>query len=138
MTPPRAPFEIWGRSLDNGRTSHCVDTCGQVTFGPFRSSSAPARIVAPLRGVSAMEMLTRAIAEFVATVDERSIPERCRFGARIGMLDCIGVMIAGAGEPASRLVAATVAPSGVNDGAPEIPSGRNLTAPDAALVNGTA
>ncbi len=85
-----------------------------------------------------MEMLTRAIAEFVATVDERSIPERCRFGARIGMLDCIGVMIEGAGEPASRLVAATVAPSGVNDGAPEIPSGRNLTAPDAALVNGTA
>ena len=85
-----------------------------------------------------MEKLTRAIAEFAATVDANAIPERCRYGARIGMLDCVGVMIAGAREPAPRLVAATVAASGANDGAPEIPSGRNLAAGDAALVNGTA
>lgn len=85
-----------------------------------------------------MEKLTRAIAEFAATVDANAIPERCRYGARIGMLDCVGVMIAGAREPAPRLVAATVAASGANDGAPEIPSGRNLAAADAALVNGTA
>ena len=85
-----------------------------------------------------MKELTRAIAEFTTTVNENSIPERCRLGARIGMLDCVGVMIAGVGEPAVRLVAATVASSAANDGAPEIPSGRNLAPADAALVNGTA
>jgi 2-methylcitrate dehydratase PrpD len=85
-----------------------------------------------------MPALTRAVAEFVATVEPETIPETCRRGARIGMLDCIGVMIAGAREEAPRLVAAMVATSTTNDGAPEIPSGRNLAPVDAALVNGTA
>jgi len=58
--------------------------------------------------------------------------------ARIGTLDCVGVTIAGVREPAPRLVSATVATSTANDGAPEIPSGRNLAPADAALVNGTA
>jgi len=48
------------------------------------------------------------------------------------------VTIAGVREPAPRLVSATVATSTANDGAPEIPSGRNLAPADAALVNGTA
>ena len=43
-----------------------------------------------------MTALTSDIAAFVATVDAGSMPERCNFGARIGMLDCIGTMIAGA------------------------------------------
>ena len=85
-----------------------------------------------------MRTLTRAIAEFVAAIEPEVIPERCHYGARIGMLDCIGVMIAGAREEAPRLVAATVATSSTNDGAPEIPSGRNLAPVDAALVNGAA
>jgi 2-methylcitrate dehydratase PrpD len=66
------------------------------------------------------------------------IPERCSYGARIDMVDCVDVMIAGAGEPVVRLVAATVANSTQNEGAPEIPTGRNLAAADAALVNGVA
>jgi 2-methylcitrate dehydratase PrpD len=85
-----------------------------------------------------MQTLTRAIAEFTASVETRKIPERCIYGARIGLLDCIGVMIAGAREDAPQLVSRTVAVSSANDGAPEIPSGRNLAAADAALVNGTA
>ncbi|MGE3710335.1 MAG: MmgE/PrpD family protein [Hyphomicrobiaceae bacterium] len=84
-----------------------------------------------------MQPLTTAIAEFVATFDPATIPERCEYGARIGMIDCLGVMIAGAGEEAVRLVAATVADS-TTDGAPEIPTGRNLAPADAALVNGVA
>ena len=54
------------------------------------------------------------------------MPERCNFGARIGMLDCVGTMIAGADEEAVQLVAQMVPASTTNDGAPEIPGGRNL------------
>lgn len=85
-----------------------------------------------------MPSLTRAIAEFVATADASQIPERCLYGARIGMIDCLGVMVAGAREEATQIVSAMVAASVTNDGAPEIPSGRNLAPTDAALVNGTA
>src|SRR6185295_11592895 len=85
-----------------------------------------------------MVALTSDIAEFVASVEPGVVPERANFGARIGMLDCVGTMIAGADEPAVKLVAQMVATSTTNDGAPEIPSGRNLSAGDAALVNGVA
>lgn len=85
-----------------------------------------------------MPALTSDIAEFVTSVETRALPERCKYGAQIGMIDCVGVMIAGAGEPAARLVAATIAASTQNEGAPEIPSGRNLAPADAALVNGVA
>jgi 2-methylcitrate dehydratase PrpD len=56
-----------------------------------------------------MPALTSDIAEFVTSVEPGTVPERCSYGARIGMVDCVGVMIAGAGEPVVRLVAATVA-----------------------------
>ena len=85
-----------------------------------------------------MTALTSDIATFVATVDRNRMPERANFGARIGMLDCVGTMIAGADEEAVQIVSRMVATSTTNDGAPEIPSGRNLAAPDAALVNGVA
>src|SRR5262249_51802717 len=85
-----------------------------------------------------MAALTSDIAEFVTSVAADALPERCSYGARIGMIDCVGVMIAGAGEPAVQLIAATVAASTPNEGAPGIPSGRNLAAVDAALVNGVA
>ena len=85
-----------------------------------------------------MPALTSDIAEFVTSVEVAALPERCSYGARIGMVDCVGVMIAGAGEPVVRLVAATIAASTQNEGAPEIPFGRHLAAADAALVNGVA
>jgi len=85
-----------------------------------------------------MTALTSDIAKFVTTLQASSVPPRCNFGARIGMLDCVGTMIAGADEPAVKLVAQMVPASTSNDGAPEIPGGRNLSAGDAALVNGVA
>ena len=85
-----------------------------------------------------MKALTAGLAEFVANIRPDTIPERCLFGARIGMLDCVGTMIAGAREEAPKLVAGIAPTSTANDGAPEIPSGRNLTPADAALVNGTS
>jgi 2-methylcitrate dehydratase PrpD len=85
-----------------------------------------------------MAALTSDIAAFVTSLEADALPERCCYGARIGIIDCVGVMIAGAGEPAAKLIAATVATSTQNEGAPEIPTGRNLAAADAALVNGVA
>src|SRR5205807_859147 len=78
-----------------------------------------------------MTALTTDIAKFVATVEPGRMPARASFGARIGMLDCVGTMIAGADEEAVKLVARLVPTSTSNDGAPEIPNGRNLSAPDA-------
>ncbi len=85
-----------------------------------------------------MTALTRAIAEFISTFDAGRIPERCLYGARVGMLDCIGVMVAGTREDATRIVSALTPTSTANDSAPEVPSGRHLAPPDAAFVNGTA
>lgn len=82
--------------------------------------------------------ITRQTANFVASLKPADIPDRCREAARAGIIDCVGVMIAGASEQPVRIVSAMLATSMQNDGAPEIPSGRNLAAPDAALVNGVA
>ena len=65
-----------------------------------------------------MPALTSDIAEFVTSVEAGALPEGCSYGARIGMVDCVGVMIAGASEPVARLVTTTVATSTQNDGAP--------------------
>jgi 2-methylcitrate dehydratase PrpD len=85
-----------------------------------------------------MAELTRQAANFVAAINPGALPLQCVNAARIGFLDCVGVMIAGAHEPAPRIVARMVPTSTSNDAALEIPSGRQLSAPDAALVNGVA
>ncbi|MBS7706615.1 MmgE/PrpD family protein [Chelatococcus asaccharovorans] len=82
--------------------------------------------------------ITRQAAEFVAAIKPPDLPQRCIEAARIGIVDCVGVMIAGAAEEPVRIVAAMLAATTQNDGAPEIPGGRNLVASDAALVNGVA
>ena len=55
-----------------------------------------------------MTALTSDIARFVAAIEPGAVPARASFGARIGMLDCVGTMIAGADEEAVRLVAQIV------------------------------
>ncbi len=82
--------------------------------------------------------ITRQTADFVTRLTPADLPDRCREAARTGIIDCVGVMIAGASEQPVRIVTAMLAASTQNDGAPEIPSGRNLAVPDAALVNGVA
>ena len=82
--------------------------------------------------------ITRQTANFVANFNPADLPDRSREAARTGIIDCVGVMIAGAAEHPVRIVSAMLAASTQNDGAPEIPSGRNLSASDAALVNGVA
>lgn len=85
-----------------------------------------------------MTGLTMNIAAFVSGLSTQDIPARCLDAARIGMRDCVAVMIAGRNEPAPRLVADTVHETRANDGVPEIPLGRWLSPADAALVNGVA
>jgi 2-methylcitrate dehydratase PrpD len=82
--------------------------------------------------------ITRQSANFVAGLKPSDLPSGCIEAARIGIVDCIGVMIAGATEQPVRIVSSMVSASTQNDAAPEIPGGRNLDAPDAALVNGVA
>jgi 2-methylcitrate dehydratase PrpD len=82
--------------------------------------------------------ITRQAANFVASISHGGLPKRCVEAAKIGFADCVGVMIAGATEQPVRIVSAMVPPFMQNDAAPEIPSGRKLSAPDAALVNGVA
>ncbi|WP_417426786.1 MmgE/PrpD family protein [Hoeflea sp.] len=82
--------------------------------------------------------LTVELAGFLSSLRIEDIPERARAAARIGMTDCLGTIVAGAREPAPRMVATLVSETGRNDFAVEIPGGRHLDAADAALVNGTA
>jgi 2-methylcitrate dehydratase PrpD len=82
--------------------------------------------------------ITRQSADFIAGIDYARLPDRCVAAAKIGFADCVGVMIAGAAETPVRIVSAMVPTVMQNDAAPEIPSGRTLSALDAALVNGVA
>src|ERR1700736_2264362 len=82
--------------------------------------------------------ITKQSADFVANIKYARLPDPCVRAAKIGFADCVGVMIAGATEEPVRIVSAMLPSVFQNDAAPEIPSGRNLSAPDAALVNGVA
>ena len=82
--------------------------------------------------------LTKQAAIFASAVKFSDLPDRCTEATTIGITDCVGVMIAGAGEEAVRIVAEMVADATGKDTAPEIPSGRKLSTADAALVNGVA
>lgn len=85
-----------------------------------------------------MSHLMRAISGFVSAIEMGDIPPQALRAARDGMLDCVGVLIAGCDEPAVRLVAKTLRPASGADVAPQLPHGRLLDSADAALVNGVA
>jgi 2-methylcitrate dehydratase PrpD len=82
--------------------------------------------------------LTALLAEFVSHLEIGNVPERALDAARMGITDCVGVTMAGAGEESVRIVSAMAAQSSDPDAALEIPSGRHLAPADAALVNGVA
>jgi 2-methylcitrate dehydratase PrpD len=85
-----------------------------------------------------MDGLTRQVGTFAAAVRREDIPDAAIEGARIGITDCVGVMLAGAGETAPAIVAGMLAEIEDADGAPQIPGGRRLSVSDAALANGVA
>src|SRR5690606_15797124 len=86
----------------------------------------------------AMDSITLKAAQFVTGFDAGRAPQAARHAARIGFVDCIGCMLAGAAEPAVALASVIATPMpGSNDAAPAV-DGRSYGAGDAALVNGVA
>ncbi|QIL83806.1 MmgE/PrpD family protein [Diaphorobacter sp. HDW4A] len=82
--------------------------------------------------------MTAQAGEFIAATPSEAIPAMAHAVARQGIIDCVGVLIAGAQEPGPGIVARLVQDHSGPDAAPLIPSGRRVSALDAALVNGTA
>jgi 2-methylcitrate dehydratase PrpD len=81
--------------------------------------------------------LTLQIGEFISSLKYSDIPSEGLAAARLGIVDCIGVMLAGANEPAPLKVLELVKEI-KEAGAPLFPSGKNVSTADAALFNGTA
>lgn len=85
-----------------------------------------------------MDSITQKAAQFVADFDVGSAPAEALHAARIGIVDCVGVMLAGAREPAVELMANIATPVPGSNEAPRAVNGVSYGAPDAALVNGVA
>jgi 2-methylcitrate dehydratase PrpD len=55
-----------------------------------------------------MTELAKQAADFIVALNPAMLPPRCTDAARMGIADCVGVMIAGANERAPRIVAKLV------------------------------
>jgi len=83
--------------------------------------------------------LTRELGKFVAGVRFDTLPPAAVKIAKLGFTDCVAVMIAGSGEPVVAIARDVLVAKGANQGeARLIPSGDQVSALDAALVNGAA
>jgi 2-methylcitrate dehydratase PrpD len=91
-----------------------------------------------VKSVESLPKITAQAADFISDIGFDDFPARCVEAASMGFTDCLGVMIAGADETAVHIVSAMAGDAAPEDSAPEIPSGRPLSASDAALVNGVA
>jgi len=80
--------------------------------------------------------LTRDLGRFVADAAFARLPAEAIDVARIGFIDCIATMIAGARDPAPQLLRRTLQPTGGE--ASLYFSGERAPAPEAAWINGTA
>jgi 2-methylcitrate dehydratase PrpD len=82
--------------------------------------------------------LTRDLGEFVARLQYRDLPPEGLRVARLGFVDCVGVMIAGSVEPVAEIVQRTVLEGAEKSGASIFLTPRRAPAPLAAWVNGAA
>ena len=80
--------------------------------------------------------LTRDLGRFVADAAFARLPAEAIDVARIGFIDCIATMIAGARDPAPQLLRRTLQPTGGE--ASLYFSGERAPAPEAAWINATA
>lgn len=80
--------------------------------------------------------ITTTLGEFIASTSSEAIPPQAMETARLGFLDCIGVMYAGRNEDAPRILDGVLS-SGAGV-ATLCLSGRTAPAPEAAWINGTA
>ena len=80
--------------------------------------------------------LTKDLGQFVAELSPNRLPEKAVRVARMGIIDCIGTMIAGRNEDSVRIMTETLAPG---DGPATLTFGdRKAPAPEAAWINGVA
>lgn len=82
--------------------------------------------------------VTGALARFVADAAAGDIPEEARLQARRAVLDTLGVILAGCGEDAGRIVVGWVREQGGTAEASVLGHGFRAPAAEAALVNGTS
>jgi len=82
--------------------------------------------------------LTQELGHFVAQLDYRRIPARAAEIAKLGFVDCVGVMMAGSTEPVTEIVSATVLDGCDKPEASLLFSQRRAPAPLAAWINGCA
>ena len=84
--------------------------------------------------------LASALAEFVCRVQFDDLPSQAVQIAKTGIIDCIGVAIAGSQEPPVRILRRAIAESNTRGEATllGITGGLRSAAPDAAWINGTA
>ena len=80
--------------------------------------------------------LTLALGKFISGLRYRDIPKDALPFIHTGITDCVGVMIAGAREPAPQILKDMLAPGG-NESTLLFGEGR-ASAPEAAWINGTA
>ncbi len=85
-----------------------------------------------------MTGLTREIGAFAARAATLELPDEARRAALMGIADLVACTVAGADEEAPRLVLETLSPPDDPAGAPLLPSGRLVPAPQAAFVNAVA
>jgi 2-methylcitrate dehydratase PrpD len=76
---------------------------------------------------------SRATEDFLARV-----PDLALRAVRIGIADCLGVMVAGRQEPASQIIRQVIAAGPAGHEARMLPEGTPCSARDAALANGVA
>lgn len=81
-------------------------------------------------------MLAQQLAERIVALRDAEHPAAAYEASRVAVEDTLGCMLAGAAEPATTMVAATVA--GSDGPCTLLGTGRRATPLDAALVNGTA
>ena len=82
--------------------------------------------------------LTRDLGDFIARTTWRDIPKEGVAVAKLGFVDCVGVMMAGTVEPVAEIVARTVLEGCEKPEASIFFGTRKAPAPLAAWVNGTA
>jgi 2-methylcitrate dehydratase PrpD len=80
--------------------------------------------------------LTRSLGEFVANLSPNRIPDEASRIARMGFIDCVGVMIAGRNERPTQILRDVLKP--VSGDATLYFSGAPSAAPEAAWINGVA
>lgn len=84
-----------------------------------------------------MAGLTAALAARIAALTAQAVPDAALRVARLGMTDYVGVMLAGAREPVTRILIDTLGGAGAGE-ARLLLSQRRANPADAALVNGAS